>query len=340
MTRARLLIVVIAVAAIGCLVIVLNEQYASGSVYAEYSSQRTDRMGTAALYEALAKVYPEVSRNDIPPASLTLKNSDVLMLGLSPSEFDPEFIDAVEALAKNGNRIVIALDGGAYVFDLGRINHNLGSKWQIAIGDSRAKDREDPRAAFHLEPARGSAWERGGAGISRQFGSGAIVLLGSSWTFTNAALRERRDIAALQSAIGNPARIVFDETHLGTVEQGTVMGLARRFRLQGVLAVALVCALLFIWQSSMPFPPERRAPAADTGLVAASAGEGLRNLLAHHIPAGRVMSACVAEWRRDRGRLVAPEKLVRIENIAAQHTHPVDQWREIRAELGLIRKKK
>jgi hypothetical protein len=109
------------------------------------------------------------------------------------------------------------------------------------------------------------------------------------------------------------------------------MALARRFRLQGVIAVALVCGLLFIWRSSAPFPPERAAAiGSDTRLAAASAGEGLRNLLAQHIPVDRVVSVCVAEWSKDRGRLAAPDTLAQMEAIAGRKTHPAVEWREIR----------
>jgi hypothetical protein len=162
------------------------------------------------------------------------------------------------------------------------------------------------------------------------------MLIGTSYPLTNEALREARDTAWLNAVFGDAPRIVFDETHLGSVESGTIMGLARRFRLQGVLAVAIACALLFIWQSSAPFPPERSSPAGDDiRLFAASAGEGLRNLLAHHIPANRLIGACVAEWRKDRGRLAPADQLARLESIAAQkYTHPIAQWREIRATLG------
>jgi hypothetical protein len=351
-TRARLLIVVLAVAAIGCLAIVLSGQYASGNVYAEYSSQRTDRMGTAALYEALAKTWPDVARNDIPIASLTVKNAEVLVLGLAPSDLETEYLDAVQALAKNGNRVVIALDGGGYVFDLKRTNAALEEKWHVRLVDSRDENKLDARNAFSFEPAKDSEWKaEGDTAVSRQFGKGSMVLIGSSWPFTNEALREDRDIDGIEWTIGNPSRILFDETHLGTEERGTVMGLARRFRLQGVLAVAILCALLFIWQASTPFPPERATPAdvdmrlvaaapSDMRLTAASASQGLRNLLAQNIPAGRIVSVCVAEWRRDRGRLVAADKMARIEAIAARTAHPVMQWREIRAELDLKRKPK
>jgi hypothetical protein len=340
MTRARLLIIVMAAAAFGCLAIVLREQYSSGNVYPEYSSQRTDRMGTAAIYEALSKTCPEVARNNVPLRSLSAKNSEVLILGLSPTELDADNIDALDTLAKNGNRVVVGLAGGGWIFDLQSLNEPVAAKWQVRIVDTRAKqDMADPeirqREALQIEPLPHSGWQSGGAGISRPYGEGAIVLMGTSWPFTNGALRDERNIDVLRRAIGNPSRILFDETHLGTVESGTVMGLVRRFRLQGVLAVALACALLFIWQSSVPFPPERAdaGSEAEMRMVAASAGEGLRNLLAHHIPPTRILSACVAEWRKDRGRLVAPDKLARIEGIAAHGAHPVAQWREIRAAL-------
>jgi hypothetical protein len=322
MTRAWLLILVTTVGAAACLWYVLSGQYASGTVYADYSSERTDRMGTAALYEALSRTLPHVSRNEIPLQSLTAKDSELLILGLSPTALDPDFIDAIEAFAKSGNRVVVALDGGGYLFDLAKINKPLWSKWHIRIVDDRPKVLR-PQETLRFEPA----------GKILQFGTGTVVLIGSSWPFTNGALREDRNMSVLTSAIGTPSRILFDETHLGSVEPGSVMGLMRRFRLQGALAAAIVCALLFIWQSSSPFPPERARAESDTHLAAASARQGLLNLLAHHIPTNRLVSACVTEWRRDRGRLVPPDKLAQIESIAAQNAHPLTQWRQIRALL-------
>jgi hypothetical protein len=73
-------------------------------------------------------------------------------------------------------------------------------------------------------------------------------------------------------------------------------------------------------------------------LAAASVSEGLLNLLMVHIPANRIVGACVEEWRKDRGRLVGAEKLARIEDVVAQKAHPVAQWREIRALLDKTKK--
>jgi hypothetical protein len=325
MTRAWLLIFLMAAGAAVCLWFVLSGQYAAGTVYADYSSQRTDRMGTAALYEALSRIQPHVGRNEIPLQSLNVKGSELLILGLQPMALDADYIDEIDALAKAGNRVVIAFAGSGYIFDLARLNEPLWSKWHIRIVDGRPKALH-PQDTLHFAPG-------GGTSVSRQFGTGAVVLIGSSWAFTNAALREDRNTPELTSAIGAPSRILFDETHLGSVDQGSVMGLVRRFRLQGVLAAAILCALLFIWQSSSPFPPERAPLESDTHLAAASAGQGLLNLLSHHIPPERLMTACIAEWKRDRGRLVPADKMAQIENIAAQNLHPLTQWRQIRATL-------
>jgi hypothetical protein len=289
-------------------------------------------MGTAALYEALSRTAPAVTRNEIPLRGLTARDSELLILGFQPVQIDAAFIDEIEALAKAGNRVVIALDGSGYIFDLGKINEPLRSKWHLRMADSRPKE-SGPRANLDFYPDSGSKWVRNGASVSRQFGTGAVVLIGSSWAFTNASLREDRNISEITAAIGTPARILFDETHLGSVQQGSVMGLINRFRLQGVLAAAIVCALLFVWQSSAPFPPERAVAESDTRLAAASASQGLLNLLAHHIPANRLLGACVAEWRRDRGRVVSPDKLAQIESIAAQKAPPLTQWRQIRVLL-------
>jgi hypothetical protein len=167
----------------------------------------------------------------------------------------------------------------------------------------------------------------------RDFGKGSITLIGGSLAFTNVALRENRDVSAVNAALGNARRIIFDETHLGTVRTGTVMGLVRQFRLQGVVAVAIVCAFLFIWRSSTPFPPERAPAESERQLAAASASEGLLNLLMSHIPPNRIMQACVKEWRVDRGRLVTEDRLARMMAVAESKAAPVEQWRQIRALL-------
>jgi hypothetical protein len=335
--KAKLLIVVLIAAAIGCAAAVLGSQYASGNIYSEYSSWRTDRMGTAALYEALAKLYPGVSRNETPLRSLQASNADILILGLSPFAFTSEWIEEIEALAKKGNRVTLALDGGEYVFDLKKTNETLTAKWRLRLIDKRDRQLR-PSERFLFDRAASSGWELTGADLTRAYGNGSIVLMGSSWAFTNAALREDRNLAELDRALGTPNSIVFDETHLGTQEQGSIMALARRFRLQGVMAVSLICAILFIWQSSAPFPPERQqTPDDDMRLAAASASEGLRNLLAHHIPANRIVAACVAEWRKDRGRLAAPDTIAHMEAISAQKAHPAAQFQEIRE---LLKKRK
>jgi hypothetical protein len=340
MSRAAVLILVVALAAGGCLWFVLSGQYAAGNIYAEYSSQRTDRMGTAALYEALSRLGRQVSRNELPLNRGGLRNSEILVLGLSPGDFTTENIAEIEEAARNGNRVVVAMNAAAFIVDYKKINQTLWDHWRVKIVDSRKidDDRDDSdtraRGFVTFDTAPDAGWAGSGSLVSRTLGKGSVVLMGSSWAFTNVALKDTRDISTVQSAVGNAERIVFDETHLGTVQTGTVMGLVRQFRLQGFLGVVIVCALLFIWQSSSPFPPERLALVdADTKLAAASASEGLVNLLTCHIPANRIMTACVEEWRKDRGRLVSEETLARIKAVTERKAHPVAQWREIRALL-------
>jgi hypothetical protein len=333
--RAWLLIVTVALAAVGCLWFVLSGQYAAGNVYQEYSSQRTDRWGTSALYEALGRIGREVSRNEVPLDTSGLKGAEVMIIGLSPPQFTGENISEIEGAARNGNRVVIALDTGDWIFNYKKINEELWSKWHVRILDTRKTDDDDADAASRARDyVKFEGWQGSESMVSRAFGSGSIVLTGGSWAFTNQALKEDRDLARVQAAVGDSKRVVFDETHLGSVHTGTMMGLVRRFRLQGVLFVAIACALLFIWQSSAPFPPERAVAKSDLQLAAASASEGLLNLLTVHIPANRIVAACVEEWRKDRGRLVGADKLSRMGDIVAQKAHPVEQWREIQALLN------
>lgn len=335
--RPEILIGLLIAAGAGCLAFVLSKEYASGNVYPEYSSLRTDRAGAAALYEALAASRASVHRGYTPFESLTVSTSAVVMLGLPPNELTDEFITACEGLARRGDRVLIALDASAWIF-----GSQPKNRWNVRVRDPRSENMldRDERAASWFDFAAGPEWavekmERGRAvAIGRRFGNGSVALVGSGYPFTNEALRESRDLPLIEWAVGPSATVIFDESHLGSEEQGSVMGLMRQFRLQGLLAALLACALLFIWQSSVPFPPERPATERrDFTLAAASASEGLLNLLTRHIGPREIVKTCVAEWRRDKGRKAPPEKLARIEGIAAENAHPLRQWEEIREAL-------
>jgi len=136
--------------------------------------------------------------------------------------------------------------------------------------------------------------------VERPWGLGAIVLASDSYLFSNEAMLKDRQPELLAWLIGDARHVVFDETHLGTLESPGVMTLVRRYRLHGVVAAVVVVALLFVWKNAVSLVPKRE----DAAVVMADTGQGkdanaaLVNLLRRSISAGTVLAVCVDEWRR------------------------------------------
>src|SRR4051812_37096918 len=90
-----------------------NRQFASGEVYPDFSSLRTDRMGTKLLYDSLRSL-PGVAaeRNFLPLVFLPQDGAAVLLLGMDPLKVnwdDGLVLRSTEAMAMRGNRVVIAM---------------------------------------------------------------------------------------------------------------------------------------------------------------------------------------------------------------------------------------
>ena len=72
--------------------------------------------------------------------------------------------------------------------------------------------------------------------IERGFQNGSVVLFSESRDFSNESTVKLDRLALVSAAIGPNTRVVFDEQHFGIAESGSVVGLARRFRLTGMAA--------------------------------------------------------------------------------------------------------
>ena len=334
--RAKIAIAFFAALSVACLSYVLSGDYSSGDIYPEYSTLRTDRTGSSALYEALTRAGLTTSRNYIPLASAPIRDADVLLLNVSEQELTETWLKTLEALSKKNNRIVIALNPERFIMrarEKRSEKADLEKRWGVSVMETG----DDGPHYFEATPQWKVFRSENGKPVivEKQFGSGTIALLTNPDPFSNVALREDRDLPLLSWAAGEKNKIVFDESHLGSVQQGTIVGLALQLRLQGLIAVLLTCALLFIWQSSVPFPPgPTSSQAQDFTLIGAGTSEALPNLLARHIARARLMKTCVAEWRRDRGRKAGETKIARIENIAASNAPALRQWEDIRTILG------
>jgi hypothetical protein len=262
----------------------------------------------------------------MPLLNLAANGSTVVMLGLH----DPD-LDQIEKLAKSGARVVAALredwkpepKESAAIFD----------QWQVRLAISTEKNR--PSRLYFSEAQGWTPIDSIGAklfAIERPFGKGAVVLLAASGDFSNQATVAQDGLEQVTSALGSNSRIVFDESHLGIAESGSVVGLARRFHMMGIAAGLAIFAALFIWRNASSFPVRQASlPVVLAGRTSAS---GLLTLLRKNIPPRDLTAACWQERQAGARREFSPDRVARAEALSKTLSgRPLEAAREIQAVL-------
>ena len=312
---------------LGGLVALFNADFAGGEVYPEYSTLRADPDGAKLLFESLTRLPGlTVTRNFMPLQNLAANGSTVVLLGLR--ELDPA---ELEKLAKRGSRVVAALreDWRPEPKESGEIF----KQWQVRIAVDLEKDHTD---RLYFSQAQGwRPMERSGEkllAIERGFGHGEVVLLAASSAFSNESAVALDRLPQVTAALGANSRIVFDESHLGIAESGSVVGLARRFRMMGLAAGLAIVAALFIWRNSSSFPV--RQASRLVALAGRTSASGLVTLLRKNLTPRELTAACWQEWLAGRRREFSSERVVRAEAIARDMAdRPLEAAREIHAVL-------
>ena len=129
------------------------------------------------------------------------------------------------------------------------------------------------------------------------------------------------------------SRVIFDEQHFGMAESGTVVGLARHFRLTGMALGLALCAALFIWKNAAGFPPAADAPRSAT-LSGRTSISGLYTLLRRHIKPADLAATCWNEWLTGNRRELSADRQARAEAILRDRgRQPLDAVREIQTVL-------
>jgi hypothetical protein len=323
----------------------LNVQFATGDFYPEYSSLRTDPLGAKLLYDSLAALPGiTVTRGYVPLAFYEGAASTVLLLGLRPTALDDaELLTTLEKTARRGNRVVAALT-------LPRnddFDEDTGPAENTAPSRSGSKEKGPLETNWHVrlrtEKHRiyfdaGEGWtpmdpSPTPSAIERTFGKGSIALYTESGLFSNQAMVLGEILEAVTAAIGPNTSIYFDETHLGIGESGSVIGLARRYRLMGLAFGLALCAALAIWKHSSPFPPPQTVTQQER-TIGRTSFSGLATLLCRHVPPRELASLCWQAWLKSNRNQLPPERVQRAEAIARDSSlNPLDAVREIQTAI-------
>ncbi|MGA2590597.1 MAG: DUF4350 domain-containing protein [Bryobacteraceae bacterium] len=316
-------------------------QYAAGDVYPAYSTLRSDPAGAKLIFESLSRL-PGVTaiRSYRPLERLLDRDSTVLLLGLEPRAFamqSPADLRTFEEFAARGNRLVLSMGPGS-----GRAPPRqtaLEKLWGVRFGLDFDKDGNDIlyfAAAKNWEVLKPSA--QGPLVVEKAFGKGSIVLVAAGRLFGNKAVAEARQTALLTGIIrpqttGPPTRILFDEAHFGIVESGSVVALARRFRLHGLALGLALCTVLFIWRNASGFPPVSSVAPTEK-VFGRTSVSGLVTLLRRHIAPDRLVLACWQAWRKSHSREIPSGRLMEAEAAVRKLAdRPAEALREIQAIL-------
>jgi hypothetical protein len=324
-TGSIVLLAVLAVVFAGGILYLFNRRFAGGDVYPAYSTLRSDPAGAKVIFESLSRLPGvTVTRSYQPLERVPDRDSTVLLLGLEPRSFalqQESELHALEEFAQRGNRLVFAM-GEATGHEPPRLAP-LERLWGVRFGLD---------FVYFAEAKNWEILERNGArplAIEKAFGKGCVVLVADGGLFANAAVADAKQTALLTQIIGRHTRIVFDESHFGIVESGSVVALARRFRLHGLALGLAIIAILFIWKNASSFPPAANAPREEKVFGRTSVA-GLVTLLRRHIAPDRLAAACWQEWLKTHVRDIAPARRTQVEDAIRNHAgRPVEALLEV-----------
>jgi hypothetical protein len=319
-------------------------RFESGDVYPEYSSLRSDPLGTMVLYESLGAlegftVKRDLSTNQLPTAA----GSTYLHLATTVNAWESvpmETLEKVERFVHDGARLVITLFpksslppaiGGAKKPEPKKPEEesrvktlSLWKAWGLSprVIDLKlgAEDVFEPVVVSNssslplpdaLEWHSGTVFDKVDASwtpiykrgnnvvlVERRFGGGSVVIATDSFFLSNEAMQGDRHPDLLSWVIGPNRTVIFDEAHLGIVEQGGVAALMQRYRLQWLVAALLLLAGLFIWKNATSLAPAHTMSPGETFIEGRDASSGFVNLLRRNIPVRDILATCYAEWKK------------------------------------------
>ena len=290
---------------------------------------------------------------------------------------DTEDLAVMEALARKGNRLVMTfhlapqepVPAGPSLLPydnetLEKLSCDMERRWGFffALIEGVSEDPLPLPAALQADGASGppatvswhgsmgfapreSAWRTvyavSGTPVimERPLGKGTLTLGSDAYWLSNEAMRRERCPGLLAWALGRGKVVVFDETHLGVEEVPGVMGLARRYRLQGFFLGALLAGALLAWKVGagplLPVPEETDGKGAARGIDDGGSPPGLTALLRRNIPPADLVRTCLEEWKKTaskdpsvpKDRVNLMEETLERERRAAKKSDPVEIYK-------------
>jgi len=313
-------------------------RFEAGDVYPQYSSLRTDPLGTRALFESFQAIRGvSVARNYQPLERLKPGDTTIFYLGVDSDALGPADLENFDKLTAGGARLVIGLLP-ILDFPPETLRRRVQLKpWGVTLALAEPNPKRVSNLLYFIVSKDWSV-ARATSGhavlIERKFGKGSVVLAADGYLMSNQALMFDRDAGLLSWVAGANRRLIFDESHLGVTETGSVAALGRRYHLHAFVAALLLLAVLFIWKNSMPLVS---APPVEHSTAPAAQSWGMPHyLLRRAAPPGELMAACLNEWRKSLplGPRYSEKKLQRAEEIARSEHDPVKAYRAIGQALA------
>ncbi|MFT5127110.1 MAG: hypothetical protein ACI8W8_000711 [Rhodothermales bacterium] len=341
----------------------------ASSQYAEYSTLRSDPLGTKVLfrgYEALPEIT--ATRWIQPLHLLKPEKSTVLFLGVGAGwgwDSTPE-LRTFQRLATDGNRVLVTLgDVPDYRLDPAEDKEEPEDEEEAPPPPEPLEDDEqeeelsdDARLDLGItivphEPGLPSCteaatdfgapppwhasvalkldedhWtplvidESGAVWMAEQrLGSGSIVIAADSYWLSNEAMSNNRSTNALLWVLGEHQNVIFDESHLGVSTTLGVVGLAKRYRMHGIVLGLLVLVILYIWRASSVFLPDQPLPEEESAGIGR---DGLTALLRRNIPLRELLTTCYGVWQDSRHH-VPEERVTQIDQLSHEDLPKKDQ---------------
>lgn len=294
--------------------------------YPAYSSLNNSADGTKAYYETLRKLGFNATRNYRSLPKLKGTQADVFYAGAAISALqhgDEKDFEDFEQLAKSGARLIIAAQPETLSIVLSPAKKPKKDKKPDAVQKDMLKERWGIELGFRprqltaaemgplkqlgIKPflAYFQKWSKEWSPsvtrndeplfLERHFGNGSILLISDCRYFTNRELLARPDTQILTAAVGQTPQIIFDESHLGLEDTGTVIGLTTAHHLNWIFVGFALLAALYIWRNSVSFIPPARAP-SNRSVIGQNAYAALTNLLMQSVPPKSLLHRAAEEW--------------------------------------------